>query len=128
MGKCVASAKAESILAAQEAVWCYHKVHKGQSFASTDCESAIFRQLFGQKQIHLGRTKWSSIVSSVFAPKIVSEMQLELKTCNFVSIGTDASNHVAVKMFPVVARWFNPLKGIETKVLDLLDETGLSSE
>lgn len=55
-------------------------------------------------------------------------MRLELEACNFVSIGTDASNHVAVKMFPIIARWFNPLEGIKTKVLDLCDETGLINQ
>lgn len=50
-------------------------------------------------------------------------MKLEIKSCNFVSIATDASNHIAIKMFPEVARWFHP-DGIKAKVLDLSDETG----
>lgn len=125
---CIAPTQMALDNAAKQAVWCYHKVHKSQSFASTDCESDLFRQLFAQKQFHLGRTKCSAMVSVVFAPKIVDEMQSELKSCNFVSIGTDASNHVAVKMFPVVGRWFDPLEGIKSKVLDLSDETGLSSQ
>lgn len=103
-------------------------MHKSQSLASSDCESSIIRQLFGQKQFQLGRTKASAIVSNVFAPKIVEEMRSELASCNFVAIGTDASNHVAIKMFPVIARWFEPLNGIKTKVLDLSDETGLLSK
>lgn len=128
MNKCIASTQAALDIASKEAVWCYHKVHKSQSFASTDCESALIRKLFEQKKFHLGRTKCSTIVSNVFAPKIVAEMQSELKSCNFVSIGTDASNHAAVKMFPVIGRWFDPLEGIKTKVLDLSDETGLLCE
>lgn len=103
-------------------------MHESQSFASTDCESDLFRQSFVQKQYQLGRTKCSAIVSNVFAPKIVDEMKSELESCNFVSIGMDASNHVAVNMFPVVGRWFNPLEGIKSKVFDLSDETGLSNE
>lgn len=111
--------------AVKEAVWCYHKVHTGQSFASTDCESEILREMFKQSGFRLGRTKCASIVSNVFAPKIVEEIKQELKSSNFVSIATDASNHAAVKMFPVIARWFSASNGINAKVLDLTDETGL---
>lgn len=124
MNKCIASTKEVLELAAKEAVWSYHKVNKTQSFASTDCESTLIRTLFEQKQFQLGRTKCSTIVSNVFTPKIVAEMKLELKSCNFVSIGTDASNHIAIKMFPIIGRWFDPLSGIKSKVLDLSDETG----
>lgn len=111
--------------AAKEAAWCYHKVQNTQSFSSIDCDSDLIRQLFGQKEFRVGRTKCSAIVANVFAPRIVDEMQSALKTCNFVSIGTDASNHVAIKMFPIVGRWFNPLEGIQSKILDLSEETGL---
>lgn len=99
--------------AAKEAVWCYHKVKSGQSFRSSDCESEIIRSVFKQDQFHLGHTKCASIASNVFAPKIVAEVKDELKTCNFVSIATDASNHNAIKMFPVVGRWFSPVNGLK---------------
>lgn len=110
--------------AAKEAVWCYHKVHKGQSFQSSDCESEIFRDVFKHDKFHLGQTKCAAIVSNVFAPKIVEEIKLELKSTNFVTIATDASNHQAVKMFPVVARWFSQTNRIINKVLDLTDQKG----
>lgn len=112
--------------AAKEALWCYHKIHKIQSFASSDCESQIFREVFKQKEFHLGRSKCAAISSNVFAPKIVEEMKQELKSCNFVSIATDASNHNAVKMFPVIARWFSPVNGLNNKVLDLTNQKGSS--
>lgn len=114
--------------AAKEAVWCYHKVHTSQSFASADCESMILRDVFKQDGFRVGRTKCSAITSNVFAPAIVNEVKQELKSSNFVSIATDASNHNAVKMFPVIARWFSPLNGINSKLLDLTDETGLLKE
>lgn len=82
--------------------------------------------MFGETHFRLGRTKCSTIISNVFAPKIVEEMMAQLKSCHFLAIGTDASNHIAIKMFPVVARWFDPLNGMNTKVLDLSDETGSS--
>lgn len=112
-------------IAAKEALWCYHKIHSGQSFASADCDSTIFRDVFGHTDFHLGRTKCSTIASNVFAPKIVDEVKDELKLLQFVSISTDASNHKAIKMFPVVARWFDIMNGINNKVLDLSSETGL---
>lgn len=111
--------------AAKEALWCYHKTHKNQSFATADCESEIIREVFGQTNFQCKRTKCSAIAAGVFAPQIVKEMKNELASANFVSLATDASNHVATKMFPVVARWFKPLEGIQTKVLDLSSESGL---
>lgn len=124
----IANTKDALEYAAKEAVWCYHKIHTGQSFKSIDCESEIFRDVFKQAKFYLGHTKCAAIASNVFAPKIVDEMKQELETSNFVSLATDASNHIAVKMFPVIARWFSPLNGINSKVLDLTNVTGLSKE
>lgn len=120
----LANTKSALEYAAKEALWCYHKVHTGQSFATSDCESAIFREVFTQTQFRLCHTKCAAITSNVFAPKIVDELKQELKSCNFVSMATDASNHGAVKMFPVIALWFSSVNGINTKVLNLTDETG----
>lgn len=126
----VSLADTKSILenAAKEALWSYHKVCAIQSFSSLDCENQLFRDVYKQKNFHLGRTKCAAIISNVFAPKIVNEMKEELKTSNFVSIATDASNHVAVKMFPVIARWFSLDNGINAKILDLTKQTGLSKK
>lgn len=55
-------------------------------------------------------------------------MKSDLEKVNFVSISTDASNHIGIKMFPVVARWFVPTVGIQTKVLDLTSQPGLLTE
>ncbi|XP_031626296.1 uncharacterized protein LOC116342721 [Contarinia nasturtii] len=55
-------------------------------------------------------------------------MKKELESCNFVSIATDASNHGAIKMFPVVVRYFAALEGLKTKVLDLSDQKGETAD
>lgn len=106
--------------AAKEAVAVYQKVKSGQS----DCKSEIIRNVLRQKDFRFGHTKCASIASNVFAPKIVGEVKDELKTCNFISVATDASNHNAIKMFPVVGRWFSPVNGLKSKVLDSTDQTG----
>lgn len=111
-------------MAAKEALWCYHKIHTNQSFLSSDCESTVLREIFKQTKFRLGRTKCTAITAGVFAPQIVDEIKKQLAKCNFISIATDASNHNAVKMFPVVGRWFDPNVGIQTKVLDLTSQTG----
>lgn len=111
--------------AAKEAVWVYHKICSIQSFNSANCENELFRNVFNQKQFHLGRTKCTAIANNVFHPKIVDEMKQDLMAVNFVSIATDASNHGAVKMFPVIGRWFSPENGINSKVLDLTEQTGM---
>lgn len=111
-------------IAAIEALWCYHKIHTNQSFNSSDCESTIIREIFVQNKFRLGRTKCAAITAGVFVPQIIDEMKKELEKCNFISLATDASNHNAIKMFPVVGRWFVPNVGIQTKVLDLTSQTG----
>lgn len=66
----------------------------------------------------------AAIISGVFAPRILDEIARELETAKFVSIATDASNRNAIKMFPVVLRWFSPTNGLQNKVVDLTSQEG----
>lgn len=87
--------------AAKEAVWCYHKMHAGPSFGSSDCVSGIMREVFKQSQFHLGHTKCAAIASNVFAQQIVDEIKRELKASNFVSIATIRITSL-LKCFPLL--------------------------
>lgn len=51
-----------------------------------------------------------------------------MKSAHYVSIITDASNHRNVKMFRVVVRYFVPLEGVKTKMLNLTAENGETSD
>ena len=48
--------------------------------------------------------------------KLVSS---ELSIVPFVTVSTDASNHQATKLLPVMVQYFVPEKGIQVKLLDV---------
>lgn len=94
--------------AACEGVWAYHVISSNYSFRSSDCASKIIRLCFGvMPQFHCARTKCEAIVTNVFAPYVLQELQNDFTDCHFVSLMTDASNHGNIKMFPVLARYFS---------------------
>lgn len=114
--------------AACEGVWAYHVVNSNHSFKSSDCASKIFRTCFEMKLFHCARTKCQAIVTNVFAPFVRDEIRKDLAKVNYLTLSTDASNHGNVKMFPVLARYFVPTRGIRVKILELSSEPGETSE
>lgn len=46
-----------------------------------------------------------------FEPMVFSQIQQELERAHFVSVSTDASNRKAIKMFPVLFRYYLPKEG-----------------
>lgn len=72
--------------------------------------------------------KLKAIISGVFAPYTKDVIFQELQHVNYVSLYTDASNHGATKIFPIVVRYFVPLVGVKVKVLDISSEPGETSE
>lgn len=55
-------------------------------------------------------------------------MKTELETVNYISIYTDASNHGAIKIFPVVIRYWSVLTGVQVKVVEISSEKGETSQ
>jgi hypothetical protein len=43
----------------------------------------------------------------------------ELKRAHFVCISTEASNRKAIKMFPVLFRYYLPKNGVKTRLVEL---------
>lgn len=87
---------------AQEGVWAYHVIKSNQSFSSSDCASKIFNKCFEMKDFTCLAKKLKAIISGVFAPYSKDNIFQELQQVNYVTIYTDASNHGAIKIFPIV--------------------------
>lgn len=118
----------ESLLnAAKEATFVYHMVRHNESFKSMQCTSEIIKKVFDQHEYACSRTKASAIVSGVFEPMILNRIQLELEMAQFICLSTDTSSRKEVTMYPVIARYFLPLEGIKTRLIEysnLYSETG----
>lgn len=105
-----------------EATMAFHTVVQHQSFNSVDCTSKLTKTIFSDseisKQIKCGHTNIQAIINNVLAPYalqcLIKTLQEEVK---FYSVSTDASNHGALKMFPLVVQHFTEDKGIQVKLL-----------
>lgn len=115
-------------MAAVEGTMVYHLIEENQSFRSMICMSNLLRTLCGQKEFACSHTKAHAIVSGVFEPMVACEIKKELEQTSFVCISTDASNHKAIKLYPVLVRYFLPTKGIRVRLIDLNDLPGETSE
>lgn len=124
----VAPSHSDLETAAREGVWAYHLINENENFRSADCSSKIFRNCFGLTKYQNARTKCEAIVKNVFGPFIEKQLVEEMKNAIYVSIITDASNHGNIKMFPVLVRYFVPLEGMKTKVLNFTAEGGETSD
>jgi hypothetical protein len=73
-----------------------------------------------------GRTKAEDIVKNVLAPRsvhgFIDVLKDPAKSSNFFSIATDVSNHKHRKIFPLVVRYFDPLSGVENRLLDFIEQ------
>jgi hypothetical protein len=58
---------------------------------------------------------------SALAPYAMAVFRNELEKTNCVSIMIDSSNHDALKIVPVLVRYFIPEEGTKTVVLEFLD-------
>lgn len=114
--------------AAMEATQTYHMLQENQSFASMECQSKILNSVYKVPQFKCSSTKAAAIVEKVFLPIVTTYIQSELDTVHFVSVSTDASNHKATKMYPVLFRYFLPLEGIKTRLVDFNELPGETGE
>lgn len=117
----------DSAKPAQEGVWAYHTVNSNHSFRSASCATKIFKACFGMKTFSCSKSKCRAIVTNVFAPHARALLKEDLKQCRYVSVYTDASNHGHIKIFPVLVRFFNPLVGVQVKVLEVTSQSGETS-
>lgn len=120
-------------LRAAEGTLSYHIIKQRQSFKSVDDLTDVIVLICGDskiaKSIQCGRTKAEKIITSVLAPHSVDLIVDDLVRCFFYSISTDASNHKAIKVFPLLVQYFDPFKGgIQIKILGVVNLDNEKSE
>lgn len=91
------------------------------SYLSSDCASSLFTSLFMDSKIasiySCGRTKATKIVSNVLGPASKHIILKDLEVNYSFSISTDASNKGNINTFPLILRYFNKERGVQTKLL-----------
>lgn len=102
-----------------------------QSFNSSDCVNKLIPKLFSDSKIAVkyssARTKTTKLISKVLAPHTQDLIFNDISNCSFYSISTDASNHKAEKIFPLVIQYFTKT-GIHVKLLKLGNLKGETSD
>lgn len=86
-----------------------------------------FSELKTAKKFSSAATKATAIVTKALAPHSISTAITAINTSSFYSISTDASNHKAQKIFPLVVQYFT-ISGTQIKLLKLGDLKGETSE
>ncbi|CAG9840103.1 unnamed protein product [Diabrotica balteata] len=89
------------LIAAKEGTFAYHKIKHLQSFRSLDCTSKLIVSMFEAK-FAAARTKTEGIVKNVLAQEAQSQLEIDLRKANFVSITIDSSNHREIKVVPLM--------------------------
>lgn len=112
---------------ASECIFAYHTALHNHSFRSMDCTSKVVKKLYDNK-FSCARTKTESIVTDVVAPYVMESVQCDLKSVPFVSVSTDASNHNATKMLPVLVQYFLADKGLQVKLITMTSIPGETSD
>jgi hypothetical protein len=92
-----------------------------------DCTGKLIKNLYDLK-FSAARTKTEAIVTDAIAPYAIEELAKDLRSVPFVSISTDASNHHATKMLPIMVQYFLPETGIHVKMLTMQSIVGETSE
>uniref|UniRef100_A0AAQ6A1P8 HAT C-terminal dimerisation domain-containing protein n=2 Tax=Amphiprion ocellaris TaxID=80972 RepID=A0AAQ6A1P8_AMPOC len=112
--------------AAQEATFAYHLVRHNQSFRSMDCTAGLIRKFYDQR-FTCARTKAEAIITNVIAPHAMDLLKEDIADASFISVAADTSNHKAVKLVPVVIRYFTLIRGVSVKILKFASLPGETS-
>lgn len=124
------NSKEDVLVAAAELTTAYHIVKHHHSFKSVDCSNKLNPTMYSDSKIaakqSTARTKATALINNVLAPHSVSTCVSELEQIPFYGISTDASNHKAEKIFPLIIQYFKEDSGITSKIIkisSLKDET-----
>jgi hypothetical protein len=82
-----------------------------------DCASSILKK-FLNKKFFCAQTKCKAIVVNVLSPYVKSQILEDLKNIKNCCLAIDASNHIDLKIVPIIVRYFIPDKGIATEILE----------
>lgn len=125
-------------VAATEITFVYHTVVHNHSYNSLDCTMKLNATCFADskisKMLHCGRTKAASITKNVLLPDCVNLCKeyllgkfLNYNNVLYYTLATDASNKGNKKMFPVILYFFHPKTGLNTKLIDFIEQSDESS-
>ncbi|CAH0405229.1 unnamed protein product [Chilo suppressalis] len=73
-------------------------------------------------KLSCGRTKAAVIARNVLAPYAQEQLVSDLKTCDYFSVSSDASNIGNIKTYPYAVQFFSPEIGISKKLLDFYED------
>lgn len=108
-----------------ETMFVYHTVYHSHSYLSADCAGKLFPSMFQDSKtackFKCGRTKISKIAENCLASASISLVIRDLENNHKYSIATDASNKGNIKTFPLVLRYFDKNKGVQTKLLSFFN-------
>lgn len=113
----------DELVCAAELTTAFKVVNHHQSFSSLDCTTKLSALMYPDSKIaakqSTARTKATAIIKNILAPHTLYQCKAELESTPFYGILTDASNHKAEKMFPLLIQYFTEDKGMQTKLLKL---------
>ncbi|KAK7901223.1 hypothetical protein WMY93_017992 [Mugilogobius chulae] len=101
-------------------MFAYPLVQHINSFRSVDCAAGLLQKFYDQR-FTCTRTKAEAIVTSVIAPYAMELLKEDMTTATLISVAADTSHHKAVKLIPIVIRYFN-LRGVKDKILDFMSD------
>jgi hypothetical protein len=77
----------------------------------------IYLKKFVNKKCTCAQTKCKATVVYVLSPYAKRQAPEDLKNIKYCCLVIDASNHIVLKIVPIIVRYFIPDKGIATKIL-----------
>ncbi|XP_028158533.1 uncharacterized protein LOC114351490 [Ostrinia furnacalis] len=108
---------------AVDATLAFHVVKHHQSYKSMDCTSPLLKKLFSDSELArslaCARTKSEAIINNVIAPYSIEMLLQKLQDIVFFGCSTNASNHNAEKIFPIIIPFFDRKTGIQSKLIEL---------
>lgn len=120
------SSEEEKIVAA-EIIHVYHAVKHTISYRSLDCYANLSSVLFSDSKVAvkctIGRTKAAAIAYNVLGPNSLEHHISYLKNGIYFSISSDATNHGCIKIFPILARYYSPDRGLQICLLDFYEDS-----
>lgn len=125
--------KDSKFIRAAEGAMAYHNVMHHQSYRSLDCLIPLMKREFPDSNIcqkmACGRTKAEAIVNNIFGPHTIDLVMNDLNDISYISISTDASNHGALKIFPILIQYFDYKNGgTKCKLLDITSQPNEQSD
>jgi hypothetical protein len=118
--------KSDDAVLEAEGAFAFHTVKHLSSYKTVDCTSVLFKTIFPDSEIARKfssvRAKTEAIMNSVIAPHATENIKQVFtnNTVSYCGVATGASNHNAVKVFPVVILYFDWKNGgLQSKLIEV---------